>query len=420
MFERVTAVLLVLGLVGLVAAPWGAAAGGRIMIDGLTVLEGDGVRLLAEAPVGSGVARSAPGVSRRVGGALSLGDGYAACSTSDDVYPFDLTTHVPGSAIALPGSLNYPYGATMRPDWTEVWIADASADAVHVVDMASATITHTVAVGEYPVSVAFNRLGSFAVVACRDDSGAPNIYLVSTSTYAVIDSWVGPTDYLGPGNVALDPDTGHFYLVTWYGRYLYELPPSADQVVRTADLGTSLWQLVVDPAGGTIYVTDRGTDMVRVVDAATLTQVAGVPVGNDPWGIDITPDGSKLYVTCEDSQNVYAVDVGTWGTTVIGVSPGDPRDVDISCDGTYAYVAGGDSGSPDYVYVVDTATDTIADQIALPSPASNVNVVAVCPQDTGGVVPTPLPTATPRAPAAGPAGLLVLAAALSLLLLRRR
>jgi len=351
-------------------------------IDDQTFLE-EGRVVRREAPTPDVAEYVSPSASTamKVKSGRALGEGYAACSTSDDLYPFDLTTYAVGTAIDLPGSTNYPYDATKRPDGSEVWIADANADEILVVDLASDSVVHQIAVGDYPVSLAFSKDTSFAVAVCRDDTaGVDNVYLIDTGTYAVASSWIGPQDYLGPGNLALDPVSGNFYMVGWYDDFLHEVAADGASVLRTADLGTSLWQLVVDPDGSTIYVTDRATDQVRVIDRATFTETTAVAVGDDPWGIDITPDGSKLYVACEDSSNLWVVDTSTWATSSISLAPADPRDVDISPDGSLAFVAGGDSGSPDSVYVIDVATDTLSTSFPLGASASNVNVVAAANQ----------------------------------------
>jgi YVTN family beta-propeller protein len=362
----------------LVAAAPVVADRGRVVIDDLTVLE-DGRVIVLGSPVAAPYDARSPAVAPTV--ERGAGDGFAACSTTDDAYPFDLGALTAGAAIPLPGSLNYPYDATMRPDGSEVWIADATDNSVIVIDSATYTVTHQVPVCEYAVSVAFSKDGTFALAVCRDNTaGVNNMVRVSTSTYGVLGGIVGPLTYLGPGNVALDPVSGNFYMVQWYDDALHEVSADATSILRSASLGTSLWQLVVDPDGSVVYVTDRGTDQVRVIDRATLSQVTAVTVGDDPWGIDITPDGATLVVTCQNSQNVVVVDTATWGTTFISVNPGDPRDVDISPDGSLAFVAGGDSGTQDVVYVIDIATTTLSGTVLLPASASNVNVVATTPQ----------------------------------------
>ena len=369
-------ILLTVMTFSLTAPTWAAGPEG-LWIDDLTWMQDTGVVHLGE-PLEE---QPQDGVTEPATGAESgrvLKNGYAACSNSDDAYPFDISSHTAGPAIAMPGATSYPYDATMDGSGAEVWIADASDNSIVVIDVETDAVGHTIPVGDYPVSVAFSQDGSFALVACRDDTGGvDNMYRVSTSTHAVVGSWIGPLTFSGPGNVTLDGVSGKFYMVQWYDGDLHEIAADGTSVLRTAAVGDSLWQLVADPDGTVIYVTDRGSDEVRVIDRVTLTQVRTVSVGDDPWGIDITPDGAKLYVACEDSNDVWVIDTTSWATTRIDVSPGDPRDVAITADGATAFVAGGDSGSPDLVYVIDVATDTLLTPVSLPAGASNTNVVAV-------------------------------------------
>ena len=45
------------------------------------------------------------------------------------------------------------------------------------------------------------------------------------------------------------------------------------------------------------YVTNIGSNNVSVIDTASNTVVATVPVGFNPRGADVTPDGARVYVT---------------------------------------------------------------------------------------------------------------------------
>ena len=57
------------------------------------------------------------------------------------------------------------------------------------------------------------------------------------------------------------------------------------------------------------YVTNSQDNTVSVIDTATNTVVATVPVGVNPSGIAITPDGTRAYVTDQGSANVSVVDI---------------------------------------------------------------------------------------------------------------
>ncbi len=308
-------------------------------------------------------------------------DGYVANSNSDDVIPFDLTTYAIGTAIPLPYTYPYPYDATMSPDGAEVWVVDGSGDHVVVIDVATNAITHTIPVGEYPSSVVFTDDGSTALVSARDGD---YVTLVKTSDYSVSDSLYVLTGsggtYDGPGQMALCPVSKNIYALDWYADTLYEIDPDASTVLRSVDIGSSLWQLVCDPGGQYIYATDRATDVVRVIDRATLTEFTTVSVGDDPWGIDVTLDGSRLVVSCEDDSNVHIIDTSDWSTTVVTLDAGcDPRDVDILDADGYAFVAGGVITATDPVYVIQLSDNTLKSSIPV---GGNPNCVAVQAQMT--------------------------------------
>jgi YVTN family beta-propeller protein len=50
----------------------------------------------------------------------------------------------------------------------------------------------------------------------------------------------------------------------------------------------------------------------QVLDTATNTIVAEVPVGKRPWNMALTPDGRKLYVACGRSNAVAVVDTTSY------------------------------------------------------------------------------------------------------------
>lgn len=344
-----------------------------VRIDDTTLLDPASGRVFTVGEGEVSTLEVSPGaVDPAAGRSRAMTDGYAGCSTSNSCAPFDLLSYASGLAISLLPEGSYPYDATLNPAGTELWIPGAVGDGVIVIDRATNTIAHRIAVGEYPVSVAFSNDGALALVSCRDTE---ELTIIDTSTHTVTGSLPIPTTYLGAGNIALDPVSGNFYLVDWYGDDLYEIAPDGSSVLRRVAIGSSLWQLVVAPDGERIYVTDRSTDEVRVIDRISLTQIDSYAVGDDPWGIDITADGNKLVVACEDSHNAYVIDTVPTKTAVIALDPdADPRDVDILDTEKLAYVAGGrTTGNP--VYVIELTTDTLKDRFE--AVGTNVNVIAV-------------------------------------------
>jgi YVTN family beta-propeller protein len=67
-----------------------------------------------------------------------------------------------------------------------------------------------------------------------------------------------------------------------------------------------------------------GDNSVSVIDTATNTVIATIPVGKSPIGVGVTPDGSKVYVANFQSNTVSVIDTVTntvIATIRVGVQP---------------------------------------------------------------------------------------------------
>src|SRR5262249_43923096 len=112
------------------------------------------------------------------------------------------------------------------------------------------------------------------------------------------------------------------------------------------------------------YVTNFVSGTVSVIDTATNTVVATVPVGSFPRGVAITPDGTHAYVANSVSGTLSVIDTAT-NTVVATVPMGSfPFWVAITPDGTHAYVTNFDSTT---VSVIATATNTVVATVPVES-----------------------------------------------------
>jgi YVTN family beta-propeller protein len=75
-------------------------------------------------------------------------------------------------------------------------------------------------------------------------------------------------------------------------------------------------------------VTINFPNNVSVIDTATNTVVATIPVGMGPIGIAITPDGTRAYVTNDVSNTVSVID--TAANTVVETIPVGVRPVAVA------------------------------------------------------------------------------------------
>jgi len=125
--------------------------------------------------------------------------------------------------------------------------------------------------------------------------------------------------------------------------------------------------ITVAPAAGSgfAYITNNVTNDVSVIDLATNTVVATIPVGFAPFGVSVSADGSRIYVTNRESNNgsVSVIDAAT--NTVIATIPVgvNPAGVAVSPDGSLALVANSGSSS---VSLLETFTNTVLATIPTP------------------------------------------------------
>ncbi len=306
-------------------------------------------------------------------------DGYVGCTDSDDCVAFDVSTYSVYDPIDLIPEGQNPGDATMKPDGSEVWICGGTGDGIVIIDVATNTVIYRLDMGDYPTSICFTDDARLALISSRNDN---IVTLVDTRTYRITGSLHvsagGGGQYDGPGQLALDPASRKIYAVDWYGPTIYEIARDASEVVRHAQVGVNLWQLVCDPLGRYIYVTDRGTDQVRVIDQQTLTQITAIDVSDNPMGIDVTRDATKLVVSCEDHSNAFIISTLDWSTHALPLQlNADPRDVDILDSEKRAFIAGGklQTGDETYVYVLNLETNQLVWQFQLTG--ADASVIAV-------------------------------------------
>jgi YVTN family beta-propeller protein len=83
-----------------------------------------------------------------------------------------------------------------------------------------------------------------------------------------------------------------------------------------------------------------------VIDTATNTVVATIPVGIDPTGVAVTPDGTHVYVVNDNDNAVSGIRTAT--NTVVGLPipvGTNPVGVAVTPDGTKVYVANASSNN---------------------------------------------------------------------------
>jgi len=131
---------------------------------------------------------------------------------------------------------------------------------------------------------------------------------------------------------------------------LYVLDTASLSLVATVPIGNDLFGAAVSPDARRVYVTFASG--LTVLEAHSNQIIARVSLGALPGssGVAITPDGNRIYVTNQLANTVSLVDAAT--TAVIRTIPvaAAPAGVDVAPDGVSTYVVsifgnGTDSGT---------------------------------------------------------------------------
>ncbi len=161
---------------------------------------------------------------------------------------------------------------------------------------------------------------------------------------------------------------------------------TADTVVATIPAVPSsgtIHNSVLSADGSRLYVVSLTS--ITVVDTVTRTVVASTPVAGGLVGAVLSGDGSTLYVTDQTPNNrVLAFDVTT--LALIATIPVGPNPMSIVLrPGTgelWVGTVNSSAGNPN-VYVIDTATNTVASSFAT---ASGIRAIAFTPDGTRAFV----------------------------------
>ncbi|MFQ5805403.1 MAG: hypothetical protein ACE5I3_03010, partial [Phycisphaerae bacterium] len=250
-----------------------------------------------------------------------------------------------------------PRDVAFTADGTAAVIVNRDTDNVTFFDVATQTITDTVAVGDFPVHVAVTPNNQYALL--------PNVF---TNDVSVIDiatrTLVGNVPITGeqPYRVAATPD-GNYAVVG----VINDAVNSSFSVIDLSTLtevltfssvpqgvfgwfftpesgifGNIFTQFALTPDGTRIVAPDRFNAQVAIYDRATGTELALLPTNDLPTAVDISADNTLAVVSHETSPGaITTIDLTTLSVTD-SFSTGDrlsDRIIRITPDKSHAIAA---------------------------------------------------------------------------------
>jgi YVTN family beta-propeller protein len=138
---------------------------------------------------------------------------------------------------------------------------------------------------------------------------------------------------------------------------------------RVAEIATEIhpYDLVLDAAGDTLYVSNWGSRSVSIIDTNTLKTRGVVRVGHNPNDMVLGPDG-RLFVACSNENSVYVLDskamrpVEVISTAMYKMAPvgSTPNALALDASGKMLFVANADNNN---VAVINVSGREVSDVV---------------------------------------------------------
>src|SRR6478752_7224779 len=99
---------------------------------------------------------------------------------------------------------------------------------------------------------------------------------------------------------------------------------NAFSIVTTISVGSTPFDIAYDSGKGEMFVANRGSGDISVIDDATNTVVATINTGTTPQGATYDSEKGEIFITNVNNHNVSVIDDNTntvVATINVGVGP---------------------------------------------------------------------------------------------------
>ena len=196
-----------------------------------------------------------------------------------------------------------PSQVVITPDRRTLYVTNTALNSVSVIDAQSFQTIRTVAVGLRPEALALIPSRAGLLVA---NSGSNTLSLIDTVRNAVAAEI--PVDFQ-PSNLAVDPTGSQAFVPHLASPRVSIVSLSSLRTVRTVTVGVSAAVLPEgDGSFSRFFVAQTRDRRVSLFDAAVNAQLDSIPVDDEPVYLELDPEREKLYVVNRGSDTVTVID----------------------------------------------------------------------------------------------------------------
>ena len=187
-----------------------------------------------------------------------------------------------------------------------LFVSNSASNYISVIDRSIERVIAAVTVGDNPMGMVLNSTQERLYVV---NSASRNISIVSTTQFSVLDT-ILLTAGIEPTDIAIIPDSknlieGKLYITNRISNDVAVVNTMTKRVSKTIAVGTYPSAIAADIVRKEIYVTNERSNNLSIINAIDDTLVANISVDTKPTGIVVGND--KVYVFNEGSNKISIV-----------------------------------------------------------------------------------------------------------------
>jgi DNA-binding beta-propeller fold protein YncE len=276
----------------------------------LTILDVATGRARATLPTGTGPHEV---VLSRDGRTAVVTD-YGGRPAGSTLTVVDLPSARVARTIAL-GEYRAPHGLVFLPGDSLVAVTSEATGNVAVVHVGTGTVRRAVptqAAGSHMVAVAND-----GVTAFTGNMGSHTVSQLDLRAGTFVRSWPVPNV---PEAIGVTPDGREVWVGSNAQHRVSVLDVASGTVTTAADSVDWPYRVLFTPDARTVLVPDMNGDVVRFLDRATRRELGRLAVpGGGPQGITLTPDGRHAFLSLSKQARVAVIDVAA--RRIVGYVP---------------------------------------------------------------------------------------------------
>jgi YVTN family beta-propeller protein len=210
-------------------------------------------------------------------------DGQRIIVANEDVATASIWDIASGREIATTPVTKEPEGVELHPTQDVVYITCEDEGDIYVLHSKTGQALANFRLGGRPRTVAFASDGRRAYIPL-ETLGA--IAVIDSVRHRPLQNIPVAAPALPMGS-AISPDDREVYVTTGRGNHVIVLDTASGTIVATIPVGTRPWGIARSPDGALLFTANGGSDDVSVIDVTERREISRVKVGAGPWGVAV-------------------------------------------------------------------------------------------------------------------------------------